>query len=91
MNREMELYQKIADLEQKLIRQAAANNFVITHIVKILDDTSDEVKFSSKLKEILTESLSKINDPRSLMKASINDLMQPSIQILGRPPEKFIK
>ena len=87
------LLHKIATLEQQMAKQGAAANFVITHMIKLLDEQSGDSQFSSKLRETLSESLDKLNHSQSApIKSAINELLQPSVQIMFQPkPEKFIK
>lgn len=87
------LIQKIALLEQKMAKQGAATNFVITHIIDLLDEQSGDEKFSSRLKDSLSESLNKLNHGVSVqIKSAINDLLAPAVREQFKPePEKFIK
>jgi len=87
------LLQKIAKLEQQIAKQGAATNFVITHMIKLLDEQAGDGQFSSKLREALSESLEKLNHSQSgPIKSAINELLQPSIREMFKPEsEKFIK
>lgn len=87
------LLQKINKLEQQIAKQGAATNFIITHMIKLLDEQSGDDQFSSKLRETLSESLDKLNHSQSApIKSAINELLQPSIQEMFQPKaEKFIK
>ncbi|HFR4563159.1 TPA: hypothetical protein ACHWLI_001290 [Enterobacter sichuanensis] len=87
------LLQKINKLEQQIAKQGAATNFIITHMIKLLDEQSGDGQFSSKLRETLSESLDKLNHSQSApIKSAINELLQPSIQEMFQPKaEKFIK
>ncbi|HHG8785708.1 TPA: hypothetical protein ACPYVZ_001136 [Citrobacter sedlakii] len=87
------LLQKITKLEQQLAKQGVATNFIITHMLKLLDEQSGDGQFSSKLRETLSESLDKLNHSQSSpIKSAINELLQPSIKEMFKPePEKFIK
>ncbi|EPC6273402.1 TPA: hypothetical protein ACF3S4_001446 [Enterobacter hormaechei] len=87
------LLHKIAKLEQQMAKQGAAANFVITHMIKLLDEQSGDGQFSAKLRETLSQSLDKLNHSQSgHIKSAINELLQPSIQEMFQPkPEKFIK
>lgn len=87
------LLQKIAKLEQQMAKQGAAANFVITHMIKLLDEQSEGGQFSSRLRDSLSESLDKLNHSQSSpIKSAINELLQPSIKEMFKPePEKFIK
>nr|DAL10740.1 MAG TPA_asm: hypothetical protein [Caudoviricetes sp.] len=87
------LLQKIANLEQQMAKQGAATNFVITHMIKLLDEQSGNGQFSSKLRETLSQSLDKLNHSHSgPIKSAINELLQPSIQeMFQQKPEQFIK
>lgn len=87
------LLQKITKLEQQMTKQGIAANFVITHIIDLLDDQSGDERFSSKLKDSLSESLNKLDHGMSApIKSAINDLLEPSIKERFKPaPDKFIK
>ncbi|MDV5735363.1 hypothetical protein [Enterobacter hormaechei] len=87
------LLQKIDKLEKQMAKQGIAANFVITHMLKLLDEQPGDERFSSKLRETLSESLDKLNYGQSApIKSAINELLQPSIKEMFKPePEKFIK
>lgn len=93
MNNEIALLQKLAVFESSIEKQAAATNFILTHIVKILDENSGETKFSDKLKLEIIDSLSKLNHSESSpIKSAINKLMQPSVQqLFTKKPDLFLK
>jgi hypothetical protein len=93
MSNEIALLQKLAVLEGNMGKQAAATNFILTHIVKILDENSGEIKFSDKLKSEILDSLSKLNHSESSsIKSAINKLMQPSVQqLFTKKPDPFLK
>ena len=87
------LLQKIAKLEQQMAKQGVAANFVITHMIKLLDEQSGDGQFSSRLRDTLSESPGKLNHGQaSPIKSAINELLQPPIkEMFKQEPEKFIK
>ncbi|MCK7191598.1 MULTISPECIES: hypothetical protein [Enterobacteriaceae] len=87
------LLQKIAKLEQQMAKQGVATNFIITHMLNLLDEQSGDDQFSSRLRDSLSESLGKLNHSQaSPIKSAINELLKPSIRMNFTPePEKFIK
>lgn len=93
MINETALNQKLATIEIRINKQSAAINFIITHLLNILDEESDGHKISDKLRTSIIESLNKITQSQSsLIKSGINELLQPPVRpIFGNNPTDFIK
>lgn len=93
MSHEMELLKRINKLEVQLSKQAAASNFVFTHLISILNKTSGAPLISEHLKQSLSESLALLNhSERSQIKSAINEMLTPSVRNrFGPKPEDFLK
>lgn len=96
MERELQkLLRQLDDLKKDNQKTKAAANFLFHSIVEVLDEQSDDVKFSETLKQNILTKLDKITmgGTKPQYMHAINELMQPPIKQMfsNQTPEKFLK